>query len=265
MKIYCCQSDIVWENKPANHARIRALLEKTSPAPGSLVVLPEMFSTGFSMNVAGIHEGQPSETEDFLIQIARQFRVYMLGGVVSLAHDGRGRNEAVLVSPQGAGLARYVKMQPFTLGGEGDNYLPGNEIVTFSWANFVVSPFICYDLRFPELFRAACSRGAQLFTVIANWPATRIQHWVTLLQARAIENQAYVAGVNRCGNDPRHAYSGRTLIISPRGEILADAGDSETVISAELDLPGLLAYRAELPFLQDRRADYQLPAPDSEA
>ena len=261
MKIYCCQSDIVWENKPANHASILQLLEKTSPAPGSLVVLPEMFSTGFSMNVPGIYERQPPETEDFLGRTALQLQVYLLGGVVSIAHDGRGRNEAVLFSPQGLEAARYAKMQPFTLAGEAKNYLAGNQIVTFSWQNFVVSPFICYDLRFPELFRAAGSRGAQLFTVIANWPVTRIQHWVTLLQARAIENQAYVAGVNRCGNDPRYAYSGRTLIVSPRGEILTDAGDGEKVISAELDLPGLLAYRAEFPFLQDKRTDYQSPPP----
>jgi omega-amidase len=95
--------------------------------------------------------------------------------------------------------------------------------------------------------------GTQLYTVIANWPVTRIQHWVTLLQARAIENQAYVAGVNRCGADPKLKYNGRSLIVSPKGEVLADAGNGESVISAEVDLEGLLTYRKELPFLSDMR------------
>jgi predicted amidohydrolase len=147
-------------------------------------------------------------------------------------------------------------MQPFTLGGESQHYAAGSGVVTFIWQNFVVSPLVCYDLRFPELFRAATQRGAQLMTVIANWPVARIQHWVTLLQARAIENQAYVAGVNRCGDDPKLKYSGRSLIVSPHGDILADAGDGEKVIGAELDLPGLIKWRADFPALKDIR-----PAP----
>jgi predicted amidohydrolase len=118
----------------------------------------------------------------------------------------------------------------------------------------VVAPFICYDLRFPEHFRTAARHGAQLITVIASWPIARIQHWVTLLQARAIENQAYVAGTNRCGTDPKFTYTGRSLIVSPKGEILADAGNAETVISADLSLDDLLAYRKDLPFLADMRA-----------
>jgi len=126
----------------------------------------------------------------------------------------------------------------------------------FAWQSFQVAPFICYDLRFPELFRASARRGAQLFAVIANWPLTRAQHWITLLQARAIENQAYVAGVNRCGRDPKLGYNGRSLIISPQGDILADAEDKECVISAELDLAGLLAWREKFPALQDMRPDF---------
>ena len=105
----------------------------------------------------------------------------------------------------------------------------------------------------PEHFRAATRRGAQLITVISSWPVTRIQHWVTLLQARAIENQAYVAGVNRCGNDPKLTYNGRSIIVSPKGDILADAGNGETVISADVNLEELLTYRKDLPFLQDMR------------
>ncbi len=114
-------------------------------------------------------------------------------------------------------------MQPFRPGGESDHYAAGDDVVLFQWDRFTVCTLICYDLRFPEIFRRAVRRGANLFIVMANWPQTRISHWTALLKARAIENQAYVAGVNRIGKDPMHAYSGGSLIIDPRGEVLADA------------------------------------------
>ena len=254
MKIYCVQLDIVWENKPANYDRAQKLLAAAKLEPGSLVLLPEMFATGFSMNVPGISEGKSRETEAFLIRAAKEFGVYLLAGVVN-ASDGRGRNEAVVYSPEGEELCRYCKMQPFTLGGEAQNYVAGKEIVTFRWQNCLVAPFICYDLRFPELFRAAVRRGAQLFAVIANWPIARIQHWVTLLQARAIENQAYVAGANRCGTDPKLVYNGRSLIVDPHGNILSDAAHAEGAISADVDLKALIAWRADFPALNDMRTD----------
>jgi len=140
------------------------------------------------------------------------------------------------------------------LGGESKNYEAGAEILTFKWHGFVVAPFVCYDLRFPELFREGARQAAQLFVVIANWPIKRIQHWVVLLQARAIENQAYVVGVNRTGSDPTYPYNGRSLIVNPHGDILVDAGSSECVISADVDLATVEAWRAEFPALQDMRA-----------
>jgi omega-amidase len=253
MKIYCVQLDIVWENKAANFARVEALLAAAAPQPGSLVLLPEMFATGFSMNVAGIREGRERETERFLEATAKSFGVSLVGGLVTSNTNGKGSNQAIVFSPGGKEIARYSKLRPFTLGGESEHYDAGKEVVVFPWQGFVVAPFVCYDLRFPEIFRSAVRSGTQLYTVIANWPVTRIQHWVTLLQARAIENQAYVAGVNRCGADPKLKYNGRSLIVSPKGEILADAGNGESVISTEVDLEGLLTYRKELPFLSDMR------------
>jgi omega-amidase len=125
--------------------------------------------------------------------------------------------------------------------------------VTFAWGECLVAPFICYDLRFPEIFRPVARAGAQLITVIASWPEARIAQWVKLLQARAIENQCYVAGVNRVGSDPRFRYSGRSMIVDFRGDVIADAGSEANLISAELDLAGLAEYRRELPFLADMR------------
>jgi omega-amidase len=254
MKIYCVQQDIAWEAKSANFTRVEALLSTAAPARGSLVLLPEMFATGFSMNASTIRETAKQETAAFLRSTAERLGIYLLAGVVTAARGDKGFNQAVVFSPEGKELARYSKMQPFTPGGEADNYDAGEEPRLFSWQGFTVAPFICYDLRFPEHFRAAARKGAQLFTVIANWPIARIQHWVTLLQARAIENQAYVAGVNRVGTDPKLVYNGRSLILSPKGEILADAGNGESVISAEIDLAELECYRRDLPFLRDMRS-----------
>ena len=253
MKLYCVQHDIVWENRQANFAKIEALLAAAKPDAGSLVLLSEMFASGFSMNVAAIREGRERETERFLSATAKKFGIFLLGGLVTTKTNGKGCNQSVVFSPDGRELARYTKLQPFSFGGESANYDAGKAPTIFEWQGFKVSPFICFDLRFPEHFRTATKRGAQLITVIANWPVTRIQHWVALLQARAIENQAYVAGVNRCGKDPKLSYNGRSLIVSPKGDILADAGNGESVISAEVSLEELLAYRKDLPFLADMR------------
>ena len=253
MHLYCCQLDLTWENKQANFAKARSIVSAAKPEHGSLVLLPELFATGFTMNTAPLAEKPGGETEQFLAGLARELGVFVLGGVLGAAGKGRGRNLSVVFSPEGREIARYAKMQTFTIGGETAAYEAGTEPVLFDWAGFAVAPFICYDLRFPEHFRVATRRGAQLITVIASWPVARIEHWVALLRARAIENQAYVAGCNRCGTDPKLTYNGRSVIVSPKGDVLADAGDGEKIIHADVDLAVLQAYRKDLPFLADMR------------
>ena len=254
MHVIAIQLDIVWENKSANHEKVRRLLSSVRPLPGTLVVLPEMFATGFSMNVGLVAEPYGGETEKFLAATAKEFGVYLVAGAPMLGRDGRARNKALVFSSGGELLAFYAKMRPFTPGGEREHYVAGEHPVTFKWDESTVSPFVCYDLRFPELFReAAAAHRPELFAVIASWPDKRIHHWVTLLQARAIENQAYVIGVNRIGTDPHYTYCGRSLIVDPLGTILADAGAAEGVISAQLDLANLRKYREGLPFLADMK------------
>jgi len=254
MNIVGLQFDIAWENKPANFATVRRLLAACRPKRGSLVALPEMFATGFSMSAQAIAEAPGGQTEQFLAATAREFGLYLIGGASMRDADGRGRNRALVFSPAGELLASYAKMQPFTPANEAACYAAGERPASFRWGDCVVSPFICYDVRFPEIFRTAAAEWRpELFVVIANFPDKRIHHWTRLLQARAIENQAYVLGVNRIGNDPFFNYNGRSLVIDPQGEILADAGRSEGVIQAELDMPTLRKYREGLPFLADMR------------
>jgi omega-amidase len=256
MKIIGLQLDTVWENKAANHEKVLTLLDQASPSPGSLLVLSEMFATGFSMNVAAIHDSDSHQTQDFLAQVAADYKIYLLGGVVTKDQSGRGRNEAVVYSPAGEEIARYCKLHPFTLGGEAEHYVAGDNVCLFNWQDFTVAPFICYDLRFPEIFRTATKRGANLFTVIASWPSLREDHWISLLKARAIENQAYVIGVNRCGHDPKLYHSGHSVIFDPSGRLLADAGSEDRSVEAELSLEFILNYRRDLPFLNDLRQEF---------
>lgn len=255
MKVHCCQTDIVWEDKSRNFAAARQLIDSARPEPRSLVLLPEMFATGFSMNVPGIAEGAKSETADFLSRTARELSIYLMAGIVTTAPDNRGLNQAAVFNPLGKEIARYSKMQPFTLGGEAKAYAPGNDVVIFDWEGFKVAPFVCYDLRFPEVFRRAVRKGAEMFAVIASWPVMRIGHWVTLLQARAIENLAFVAGTNRCGTDPKLKYNGRSLIVNEHGAILADAGDGAKIISADVNPDAIRQWRTDFPALSDMRPE----------
>lgn len=253
MKVYCAQLDIVWEEREANYAKVRGMVANARPEAGSLLVLPEMFSSGFSMNVAKVKEESPSRTEGVLAEVAREHGIFIVAGLVTEGVDGKGRNEAVVMDGEGRVILRYTKLHPFTFGGETKHYSAGNSIEVFDWAGVMTAPFVCYDLRFPEIFRAATRKGAQLFTVIANWPAKRESHWVTLLQARAIENQAYVVGVNRCGSDPGHVYPGRTMVVDPQGAIIADGGREDGLVSADIDVSNVVAWRKEFPALQDAR------------
>ncbi len=256
MQLYGLQMEIDWEDTPGNLARVRQWLEREPPEPGSLVVLPEMFSTGFSMQVAAIAEPEHGPAATFLAEVARHYRVTIAGGIVRRNAEGKGLNQALVIGPDGKIGCTYTKLHPFCLGAEFEHYCRGDSLGLFDWQGVQGAIFICYDLRFPEVFRHAVCRGAEFFLVIANWPRSRENHWMTLLQARAIENQAYVIGVNRCGRDPHHAYSGRSLIVNPRGEIVADAGEEAGWLQAPFDRELIRNYRRGFPVLNDLRKEF---------
>src|SRR5262249_11558372 len=140
--------------------------------------------------------------------LAKELRSHVMAGVAMHGSGELGRNEALVLGPDGQLVVRYCKMYPFSLAGENKHFEAGQNTESFTWHDVRVAPFVCYDLRFPEIFRRAAADGAELMAVVANWPAARVSHWTALLRARAIENQAYVVGVNRAGSDPHVAYSG---------------------------------------------------------
>ena len=194
--------------------------------------------------------GGPSET--FLREQAKNRNLWILASIPE-SGEPAARNMALLVSPEGS-VTRYAKIHPFSFAGEHEHYAAGNRVVTAEVEGLRVTPFVCYDLRFPEAFRAAAA-DTDLFAVVANWPDERREHWRTLLRARAIENQAYVAGVNRVGDGGRLHYAGDSATVSPLGETLAEGDDRERVLFADIDSSAVTRLRSRFPALMDRRPE----------
>ena len=193
MKVYSIQADLQWEDKHANFTKIRTLLDNEKIQADSLIVLPETFATGFSMNLKVTTMNEPDQTESFLSALAKDKSCWVTGGLVEPATDGqKGINRSLSFSPDGQKLCSYGKIHPAAFFGEDNVHKPGDRVEVFPLGGFLSCPLICYDLRFPELFRIGMQKGANLFIMIACWPKARIDHWVSLLKARAIENQAYV-------------------------------------------------------------------------
>lgn len=253
MQIVAVQLDMAWQDKITNHNKVRELLSQETIEPNSLIILPEMFDTGFSMDLHETAQTDDLESEAILKELAAKYESAVIGGVVGPVDGDRGSNEAVAFAPDGSELVRYQKMQPFTPAGEDVKYGAGEQHAIFEWEGAAVAPYICYDLRFPEVFRPAAYEGAELFVVMACWPATRSEHWVRLLQARAIENQACVVGVNRCGSDPKLEYDGRTVVFDQQGIALFEADANEQVVKVEIDLEAVRDWRESFPALADMR------------
>jgi omega-amidase len=258
MQINVVQLDIHWESKQRNHQRVSELLAAADIQPDSLIVLPEMFDTGFSMNLERTAQTSERESEATLRRLALQYRSTVLGGVVGPVVHGQASNQAVAFSPEGDELVRYQKQRPFSLVGEGDYYPAGSHAELFDWNGVSVAPFVCYDLRFPEVFRPAVFQGAELLLVIACWPAVRSEHWVRLLQARAIENLAIAVGANRCGDEPGLKFDGRSCGFDHMGVPLFEANSAAQVCSAEIDIDALRKWRSKFPALRDAVAASRL-------
>ncbi|MCC7408954.1 MAG: carbon-nitrogen family hydrolase [Phycisphaeraceae bacterium] len=249
-EILIIQLDITWQDPMANIAQARRMIQAQSVEPGSLILLPEMYATGFCpADAKKFAEPVGGRAQQFLAEKAARTASHVLGGVMSRPRKSGGKafNEAVGFDPQCREIVRYRKTHLFPLADEPKHLSAGRKIVTFDWQGFTVMPVICYDLRFPELFRAGLREGVNFFVVLANWPASRAEHWTTLLRARAIENQAFVVGVNRCGRDPHAEYAGQSVVFDPRGRVVAQADDKPSVLRATIAISDVEASRRDFP------------------
>ena len=261
MRIAAVQHDIVWEDRDANFERLAPQVGRAVGAGAELVLLTETFSTGFSMT-PGIGETEGGPSARFLAGQAAQHGVWVAGTCPEIAEGAGGvgggeselpYNSFVLAGPDGT-AHRYRKINPFTHGGERERFRAGTDPVTVQIGDLRITPFICYDLRFADVFWQA-GPGTDVFLVPANWPAARRNHWRTLLEARAIENQAYVVGCNRVGTSGDSIeHAGDSRIVSPMGELLATAAGVETIVLADVDAAEVRATRDRLRFLADRRS-----------
>jgi len=254
VKVAAIQHDIAWEAPEENFARLAPRIGEAAAAGAALVLLSEMYATGFSMATERVGEAIDGPSTRFLVEQASAHRVWV-GGTLperSAAED-RPANVFVLAGPDGA-VHRYAKIHPFTYGREHEHYAAGTTTCTVPVDDLRASLFVCYDLRFADSFWAVAP-GTDVYLVPANWPAARRRHWQALLVARAIENQAYVVGVNRVGADGNGLdYAGDTVVIDPLGEIVAAAPEGEeAVVLADLDPAEVRRVRARFPFLADRR------------
>jgi len=250
MQVAGIQLDIAWEDPQTNFVRANEFSAQAAAAGARLVVLPEMFATGFSMRAEAMAR-HADATFDCLTSIATTHSVYVLGGLVVPGAE-RPQNIAVVIDPAGNEVTRYSKIHPFSMAGEDQHYTAGRELVTVEIEGVRVTPLICYDLRFSELFRAAAGR-TDLFVVIANWPIMRALAWRTLLAARAIDTLAFVLGVNRVGMAEDLQHRGDTSLYDPLGEVLASRAHQEGLILGSVDVDSVQRIREQLGFLNDRR------------
>lgn len=246
MKITILQRDIEWANPSVNINRADEAIDRN---PGSdIYVLPEMFSTGFCTNPEGIAESDNSETLQWLKRKAAAIDA-AIAGSVAVTKDGKFYNRFYFVKPDGS-VIHYDKKHLFTYGGEHKRFTAGNERVVVEFRGVRILLEICYDLRFPVWAR---NRGDyDMILYVASWPTPRVSAWSALLVARAIENQCYVAGVNRVGNDPACQYCGGSVVIDPYGKTIAACTDNlECEATATIDIEALQAFRAKFPVLND--------------
>ncbi|WP_048000987.1 carbon-nitrogen family hydrolase [Lactiplantibacillus herbarum] len=256
MRVTLAQLDIQFGDPDANYDQVEIAIQKAMEQTVDVIVLPEMWNTGYALNrlnVLADDDGQ--RTLQFLSQLARQFKVNIVGGSVAVARDGHYYNEMLVVDRQGELISRYDKVHRFGLMAEDQVITAGRTENVFTLGDVSAMGAICYDIRFPEWLRKQAARGPQVIFVSAEWPTSRLPQWRLLLQARAIENQAFVVAVNRVGSDPENDFGGQSLVIDPLGQIMAIAGAHAQLVTAQLDLDQVKHVRGQIPVFDDRRPE----------
>lgn len=256
LNVYLVQMESIPGNRDENLKKAKELIDKASPRKGSLIVFPEMFSTGYlpeqahhiAENFSSVNGSTMGPTGSFLCKLSQKTQCTIFGGCTAISSN-KLTNHTAIFSPENCNESgNYDKIHPFFP--EQQSYTAGQKITLFKINGISITPSICYDLRFPELYRAATKMGAEMFTVQAAWPAIRNDHWEILLKARAIENQCFIAAVNCVTKNG--TFLGNSQIIAPDGSVLAKGEkNTECVIHAEIDIESLKKIRKDFPVLAD--------------
>lgn len=250
MIIGIVQMDIEWEDIYRNMNKIESFVKEACEKKIELLLFPEMSLTGFTMDIDK-HTFSEKEISNWVSKIAVRYSMN-IGIGFGVIVDEKGLNKYMIVSNEGNVIADYSKIHPFSYGGEDKKYHKGNEIISCVLEDINITPFICYDLRFPEIFQIA-SKKSDLICVAANWPKERENHWITLLTARAIENQCYIAGINRVGTGDGIYYNGASMIIDPEGNVLNEITSDEGIVKVDICKEKVINIRKSFSLKKDRR------------
>lgn len=250
LKVTLIQSNLFWENKEKNLDQFSRKIDAITE-PTDLIILPEMFSTGFSMNPKKLSEGMNGETVSWMKERARAKKCVVAGSFIC-EESGNFYNRLLWVNPDGS-YSKYDKRHLFSMGDEHNHYAAGEEKLIVKIKDWKICPLICYDLRFPVWARNTHESFYDVLIYVANWPERRSHPWKTLLLARAIENQAYVIGVNRIGADGNAiTHSGDSAVINPKGEIISTTkANEEATETVALSYTELAEFRKQFPVMQD--------------
>ena len=252
MKIAGIQHEIIWENPKANFSNLQPMINEAAEKEAELIVLSELFSTGFSMDTPQIGEMSDGPSVSFLSQQACRIGIPICGSVPLCETPSLNPTNCLIVAHPDGSIDKYAKKHLFSFAGEDKYYAAGTSSLTLQIGDIRISFFVCFDLRFaPEFWNLADE--TDLFVIVANWPEERCSHWKYLLRARAIENQSYVLGVNRVGDGNGISYSGDSCLIDPLGENVVEASPNlPSIILGEIDKQVVVDTRHRFPFLNDR-------------
>lgn len=253
MKVALAQMQIVWEDKPNSFTKVISFTEQAKEKNADMILFPEMSLTGFSMNTKITAEDDSLETVEKIRTLCRQKNIAMGIGWTKQGTE-KAENHYTIIDKEGMVLSDYVKIHPFSYGGEAEFFQGGNTISCFSLGGYTWSTLICYDLRFPEVFQIAAQK-ADIIVVPANWPQSREDHWRTLLKARSIETQCYILGVNCVGMVGDLAYSGCSSVYSPEGKCICELTDEEGLVITTIERQAL-TIRESFPVRQDRKWEF---------
>lgn len=256
LKITCLQMDIAFGNPSENYQNAERLIEEAMKERPDIIVFPELWTTGYDLTrLDTIADKGAVNTIDFLKKAAKKYQVHFVGGSVANQGEQGVKNTLLIINNKGQLVHSYSKLHLFKLMDEHLYLEAGEEKGLFELDNRLFGGVICYDIRFPEWIRSHTSKGAEALFVVAEWPAPRLSHWRSLLIARAIENQCFVIACNRSGHDPNNEFAGHSMIIDPWGDVIAEAGATEEILSAIIELDLVKNIRKQIPIFEDRRPD----------
>ncbi|KIL45867.1 carbon-nitrogen family hydrolase [Jeotgalibacillus soli] len=257
IKVGIIQMNIEFGSPEHNRTKVAKAFSDLANKNYDLILLPELWTTGYDLTrLDEISDKNAEESIAFIQGLAKKYQVDVIGGSVANQKEDGVYNTMIVINRNGELIHEYSKLHLFKLMDEHHHLEAGKDSPSFTLANIKFGGFICYDIRFPEWIRKPVLEGATVLVVVAEWPTARIDHWITLLRARAIENQSYVIACNRVGADPNNTFGGNSMIIDPWGEMIAQGSDQEEIVSGIIDAEKVAEIRTRIPIFDDRRPSF---------